>query len=134
MQNLKNSQNFLINKNLVRNLIVKSKLEKNDTVIEIGPGKGIITNLLAEYVGNVIAIEYDENLFRILVSQNKFENIEYVYGDFLKYHLPSKQRYKVFSNIPFQITADIIKKITEDNNSAEEIFLIVQTTCCITNQ
>lgn len=91
MQNLKNSQNFLINKNLVRNLIVKSKLEKNDTVIEIGPGKGIITNLLAEYVGNVIAIEYDENLFRILVSQNKFENIEYVYGDFLKYHLPSKQ-------------------------------------------
>ena len=126
MQNLKNSQNFLINKNLVRNLIVKSKLEKNDTVIEIGPGKGIITNLLAEYVGNVIAIEYDENLFRILVSQNKFENIEYVYGDFLKYHLPSKQRYKVFSNIPFQITADIIKKITEDNNSAEEIFLIVQ--------
>ena len=97
MQNLKNSQNFLINKNLVRNLIVKSKLEKNDTVIEIGPGKGIITNLLEEYVGNVIAIEYDENLFRI-----------------------------VFSNIPFQITADIIKKITEYNNSAEEIFLIVQ--------
>ena len=84
MQNLKNSQNFLINKNLVRNLIVKSKLEKNDTVIEIGPGKGIITNLLAEYVGNVIAIEYDENLFRILVSQNKFENIEYVYGDFFE--------------------------------------------------
>ena len=40
--------------------------------------------------------------------------------------MPSKQRYKVFSNIPFQITADIIKKITEDNNSAEEIFLIVQ--------
>ena len=66
------------------------------------------------------------NVLVLSIEENKFENIEYVYGDFLKYHLPSKQRYKVFSNIPFQITADIIKKITEDNNSAEEIFLIVQ--------
>ena len=49
MQNLKNSQNFLINKNLVRNLIVKSKLEKNDTVIEIGPGKGL--NMTRIYLG-----------------------------------------------------------------------------------
>lgn len=126
MQNLKNSQNFLFDKKLVYNLILKSKLDKNDTVIEIGPGKGIITNLLAESVGNVIAIEYDENLYRTLVSRNSHKNVEYIYGDFLKYHLPSNQRYKVFSNIPFQITADIIKKITEDNNPAEEIFLIVQ--------
>lgn len=126
MQNLKNSQNFLIDKKLVESLILKSKLGKTDTVIEIGPGKGIITNLLAEYVNNVIAIEYDENLHRTLVLQNKFENIDYVHGDFLKYQLPSNQKYKVFSNIPFQITADIIKKITEDKNPAEEIFLIVQ--------
>lgn len=110
MQNLKNSQNFLVDKNLVRNLIQKSQLNKNDIVVEIGPGKGIITNLLAEQVGNVIAIEYDENLYKALVSQNQFDNIEYVYDDFLKYHLPRNQKYKVFSNIPFQITADIIKK------------------------
>lgn len=70
MQNLKNSQNFLVDKNLVRNLIQKSQLNKNDIVVEIGPGKGIITNLLAEQVGNVIAIEYDENLYKALVSQN----------------------------------------------------------------
>lgn len=126
MQNLKNFQNFLVDKNLVRNLIQKSQLNKNDIVVEIGPGKGIITNLLAEQVGNVIAIEYDENLYKALVSQNQFDNIEYVYDDFLKYHLPRNQKYKVFSNIPFQITADIIKKITDDNNPAEDIFLIVQ--------
>lgn len=126
MQNLKNSQNFLIDKKLVESLILKSKLGKNDTVIEIGPGKGIITNLLAEYVGAVIAIEYDEGLYRELVSQNQFDNVAYVYKDFLEYNLPNNQRYKVFSNIPFQITTDIIKKITEDKNPAEEIFLIVQ--------
>lgn len=80
MQNLKNSQNFLVDKNLVRNLIQKSQLNKNDIVVEIGPGKGIITNLLAEQVGNVIAIEYDENLYKALVSQNQFDNIEYVYN------------------------------------------------------
>lgn len=125
MQNLKNSQNFLVDKQLVRKLIIRSNLTKNDTVLEIGPGKGIITNLLAEYVENVIAIEYDEQLFKKLVSQNGFDNISYIYGDFLQYDLP-KHGYKVFSNIPFQITADIVKKITDNNNPATDIFLIVQ--------
>lgn len=126
MSNIKYSQNFLNNKELVRQLIELANIQGNDYVIEIGPGKGIITDILSEYAKKITAIEFDKKLYDQLMKKNKKENIEYVYSDFLKYKLPTRREYKVFSNIPFQITADIIRKLTERWNSPEEIFLIVQ--------
>lgn len=126
MQNLKNSQNFLVDKKLVNELVVKSKINNTDRVIEIGPGKGTITGVLAQYAKEVIAVEYDKALFEGLLSHHSSNNVEYVYGDILQYKLPIKGEYKVFSNIPFQITANIIKKLTEAPNPPKEIFLIVQ--------
>lgn len=125
MMNLKNSQNFLNDKNLVEYLVRNSSINSDDTVLEIGPGKGIITNMLANYAERVIAVEYDKMLFDALVEKNKKENVEYIFNDILKIKLPS-YKYKVFSNIPFQITADIIKKLTENSNCPEDIYLIVQ--------
>ena len=57
MKNLGYSQNFLVNKKLVERLISKSNIDVTDYVIEIGPGKGIITDVLSQHAGEVVAVE-----------------------------------------------------------------------------
>ena len=120
------SQNFTVNPLLVANLIEQSSLTKEDVVYEVGSGTGIITSELAKRCKKVVAIEIDKNLARKL--QTKFinvPNIEVREGDFLLYPL-TEQKYKVFSNIPFNITAAIVKKLTEAKNLPIDIFLFVQ--------
>lgn len=124
--NLQHSQNFLRDPELVQELIQKSSLCKEDTVIDIGAGKGIITELLAKSVKSVIAIEPDTNLYSYLQDKFKeYRNVHIQKIDFLKSDLP-KEQYKVFSNIPFSITADIIKRLLGAQNSPEDSYLIVQ--------
>ncbi len=125
-QVLSHSQNFLNNKSLVRKLVNESNLKNEDLVYEIGPGKGIITQELAEICSKVVAIEFDKNLYENLINNfiNK-ENVEIIFGDFLKKDL-TKGQYKVFSNIPFNITAEILSKITNLDNPSEDSFLIMQ--------
>ncbi len=124
---LENSQNFLYNDKLVAQLIGKSNVEKGDIVIEIGPGKGIITKQLAKKCSKVYAIEYDPYLCSKL---NKLfyniENVEIRHGDFLEFMLPEKQKYKVFSSIPYNITSAILSKLTSFSNPPEDAYLIVQ--------
>ena len=124
--NLQHSQNFLRDPKLVQELIQKSSLRKEDTVLDIGAGKGIITELLAKSVKSVIAIEPDIKLHSYLQDKFKeYRNVHIQKIDFLKSDLP-KEQYKVFSNIPFGITADIIKKLLGAQNSPEDSYLIVQ--------
>lgn len=124
--NLQHSQNFLRDPKLVQELIGKSSLQKNDTVFEIGAGKGIITELLAKSVKSVIAIEPDAKLYDYLQEKLKeYSNVHIQKIDFLKSDLP-KEHYKVFSNIPFNVTAEVIKKLLGAQNSPQDSYLIVQ--------
>ncbi len=124
--NLQHSQNFLRDPKLVMELIKKSSLNKEDTVIDIGAGKGIITELLAKSVKSVIAIEPDVKLYGYLQDKFKeYSNVHIQKIDFLKSDLP-KEQYKVFSNIPFNITAEVIKKLLGAQNSPQDSYLIVQ--------
>jgi 23S rRNA (adenine-N6)-dimethyltransferase len=110
----------------VRSLVEKSNIGKRDTVVEIGPGKGIITEQLANRCNRVIGIEYDHSLIAGLKNKfENFDNIEIVEGDFLKWDLPNYP-YKVFSNIPFNMTADIVTKLLGSKNSPESTYLIMQ--------
>ena len=119
------SQNNLVNPKLIAKLIRKFSIGKNDKVIEIGPGRGIITQELLKASGKVIAVEIDNHLYHHLVEKYKYsKNLELMQGDILKFNLPSCA-YKVFANIPFIITADIIKKLTSDSNF-QEAYLIIQ--------
>ena len=68
MKNLGYSQNFLVNKKLVERLISKSNIDVTDYVIEIGPGKGIITDVLSQHAGEVVAVEYDQELYNNLLK------------------------------------------------------------------
>ena len=125
--NLKHSQNFLVNKNTIKNLIKKANVNKDDYIIEIGPGNGALTYELSKNVNKLTAIEYDEKLFNSLVNNSSNpDNIEFIHKDFLDYNLPNKGKYKVFSNIPYQITSNIMDKLLNAENLPNEIFLVVQ--------
>lgn len=67
-----------------------------------------------------------QELYNNLVRYHSHDNVTYIFGDFLKYKLPLNRRYKIFSNIPFQITADIIRKLTDDVNPPSDINIIIQ--------
>lgn len=123
---IKYSQNFIKSSGLIAKLLSKSSITSTDTVCEIGAGTGLITAELAKHSKQVLAFEADSRLATNL--RQKFattENVKLVEGDFLKQELPS-QPYKVFSNIPFNITADIVRKLVEAAIPPEETYLFVQ--------
>lgn len=121
------SQNFLTSGKTIRRIIYKTTLNKNDRVIEIGAGKGHITRELKKVCKQVTAIEVDKKLY--LKLNEKFsdaDNIHLVNRDFLKWNLPRYGDYKIFSNIPFNITTKIIHKITNAHNPPTDSWLIME--------
>ncbi len=128
--NIKNkigfTQNFLRSSEVVKNLLVKTTINSNDTVYEIGAGTGVITSVLAQFCKRVVAIELDDNLYNNLKNKLQYlSNVEIRYGDFLSEPLPVYS-YKVFSNLPFMITSDIIKKLINSDNPPIDMYIIVQ--------
>jgi 16S rRNA (adenine1518-N6/adenine1519-N6)-dimethyltransferase len=110
MVNKKLGQHFLIDKSVAKREISYATLDSNDTVLEIGPGKGILTQLLAQKVKQVIAIEIDSNLISHL-KQLVPDNVLLINADVLDidYHeLPTFN--KIVANLPFQISSPITFK------------------------
>ena len=127
MYRLSHSQNYFHDKGLVRYLVKQSSITDEDLVIEIGSGKGILTETLAERAKHVHAIEKDWTLSESLRDTfSRTPNITVHSADFLTYRLPAKQPYKVFSNVPFTITADLIRRILTDENPPVDTYLILQ--------
>lgn len=122
---LRHSQNFLVNKKLVHQLVKVAEFSKHDTVVEIGPGKGIITRALAEQAGHVIAIEKDEHLTKRLMRASLPENVTLYSADVLTFPMPTTP-YRVFANIPFRHTAAIVGKLTTGVAPPVDTRLVVQ--------
>jgi len=127
-RNLSHSQNFFKEERDVRKLISKTDISSSDAVIEIGPGTGIITNALLKKAGKVIAIELDEGLYNQLkINFKNNDNLILLNKNFLEWKPRRDAKYKIFSNIPFNTTADIIKHIVEVINPAPiSTYLITQ--------
>ena len=106
------SQNFLKNPCLIDQLLNRYNLMPEDTIYEIGPGKGIIIERLAQRCRQVIAIEKDPCLVELLHRRfAHVPNITIHEGDFLQFRLPISH-YKVFASIPFNITTAIVTRLT----------------------
>ena len=127
-------QNFLNDQNVVNRIIKCADLSNEDVVLEIGPGKGILTEKIAKVCKKVVAIEIDERLVKILYDtlRNK-ENIEIVHDDVLKINLPElvekklkTKSYKLVANIPHYITSQIIRLLLETKYPPKEMILMVQ--------
>lgn len=121
------SQNFLWNRELVSKLIRNSSISQNDSVLEIGAGKGIITEQLLGICRKLTAIESDHRFYAFLKEnlpvKPDFQLLPY---DFLVYPLPPTEPFKVFSNIPFSITGEIVKKLLFPPNPPLDSYLVVQ--------
>lgn len=124
-------QNFLIDKNILNKIVESSNITKEDTVIEIGPGMGCLTEFLAINAKNVIAYEIDpdmvENLGELLVE---YSNVEVVLQDFLKadlskYNTEEKcKNIKVVANLPYYITTPIIFKLLSETKIKQFTFMV----------
>jgi 23S rRNA (adenine-N6)-dimethyltransferase len=119
------SKNFIKSRRLVEELLAQTDINDQDLVVEIGPGKGIITEELVRRAGEVIAVEKDKELFKKLINIFKNQNnLKIINQDFLEFSLPRKS-FKVVSNIPFSITAKIVNKFLTEQ-MPEEMYLIMQ--------
>jgi 23S rRNA (adenine-N6)-dimethyltransferase len=120
------SQNFLRSPRLVERLLDRSGIGADDLVIEIGPGRGVITERLAARCRQVLAVEQDPVLVEELRGQFAHApNVALFAGDFLTFPLPLTA-YKVFANIPFNITAAIVGKLTSGTSPPVDTYLAVQ--------
>lgn len=120
------SQNFLTSSFTVNKIINLSSIGKTDHVVEIGAGKGHITDKLIKKSGSVTAVEIDRSLYGKLTEKFKdTANLRLVCTDFLNWSLPTTP-YKVFANIPFNETTDIIRKLTGSGNLPEEAWLVIE--------
>jgi 23S rRNA (adenine-N6)-dimethyltransferase len=120
------AQNFLRSSKLARSLLDASSIGSRDIVYEIGPGRGIITTELAQIAHKVIAIEKDPNLARQLRQRfQDVDNVQIIANDFLVYHIHDRE-YKIFANIPYNITACIVRKIFYTSPMPSEAYLIMQ--------
>lgn len=133
--NKKLGQNFLISDEVINKIINASKIDKEDLVIEIGPGLGTLTSNLLENAGKVIAIELDKNMIKILKDRfNLYDNLILLNEDVLKVDLKElitkysnkEGKVKVVANLPYYITTPIIMKLLEDRLDIESITVMVQ--------
>lgn len=130
-------QNFLINEEVVNNIVNSSNINKDDLVIEIGPGLGTLTEYLLEKAGRVVAIELDTRMIKILNERFfMYDNFSLLNQDVLKVDLASlikeeKEKYdlknaKIVANLPYYITTPIIMKLLEEELDIESITVMIQ--------
>lgn len=129
-------QNFLKSQKIVEDIVLAGKVNKNDIIIEIGPGEGIMTKELLKNAKKIIAIEKDHRLIPIL--KEKFKNeisskkLEIIEADILEIDPMSKSLfdikdgYKIVANIPYYITGQIIRKFLESDYQPDSMTLLVQ--------
>jgi 23S rRNA (adenine-N6)-dimethyltransferase len=126
MQEIRFTQNFYTNIEHLKGLIKNAHFQIDDIVLDIGFGDGVITKELLNYTKKIISYEKDEKYFNKLSELSKqFPQIIINEKDFTTVELP-KSPFKVFSNIPFAISSEIINKITNDNSQLLEAYLFVQ--------
>ncbi|HEX2926251.1 MAG TPA: rRNA adenine N(6)-methyltransferase family protein, partial [Ruminiclostridium sp.] len=124
---LKDSQNFLTSRRILKRLLQRTTINRQDDVIEIGPGKGHITSLLIEKSHHVTAVELDDYLYCKLYDKfTGIDKLTLIHKDFLQFRLPERSDYKVFANIPFSITTQILRKLTECVNPPIDMWLTME--------
>jgi len=127
-------QNFLIDQNILDNIIEAAEITKDDFVLEIGPGIGSLTQYLAENAGKVVAVEIDKTLIPILrETLAGYENLEIINEDVLKLDINklideknSGKPIKVVANLPYYITTPIIMELLERRMNVKSITVMVQ--------
>lgn len=121
-------QNFLKNPEIARKMTVAAAIIQSDTIIEVGPGTGILTEELVKTGAKIFAVEKDFDLIEKLKRNvGEPKNLKIVHQDALWFdHSTIDGNYKVVANIPYNITSPLIRKFIESENKPEMMVLMVQ--------
>ena len=120
-------QHFLVDSNALDVIMETAQVQITDTVVEVGPGLGVLTERLLAAAGRVVAFEYDPEMVAILLKD--FPGLELIGGDVLRTApaaLPGLAPYKLVANIPYQITAPLLRLFLEGECPPESLTLLVQ--------
>jgi len=130
-------QNFLVNPDVIFAIIDYANITHEDTILEIGPGVGFVTEQLVKHAKKVIAVELDEEAI-IELKKIDCDNLQIIHQDILKTDIsalvPEGEKLKVVANIPYYITAPIIAHLlgevddmnNKNRNSIKDVILMVQ--------
>ena len=123
-------QNFLIDENVVHQIVEAAELSEADIVLEVGPGIGTLTQGLAESKAQVVAVELDTRLLPVLATTLEgYDNVRVVHGDILKVNIMEEvgaPSFKVCANLPYYITTPIIFALLEKRLPMERLVAMVQ--------
>jgi len=124
-------QNFLINEEVFNKIVKVADLKKDDVVLEVGPGLGFLTVKLAQKVKQVIAVELDDKLARVLktgLEAKGVGNVEVVNESVLQLSIADLRLpiYKIVANLPYNITSIFLRKFLEADNKPELMVLMLQ--------
>ncbi|SPP63806.1 16S rRNA (adenine(1518)-N(6)/adenine(1519)-N(6))-dimethyltransferase RsmA [Nitrospira lenta] len=121
-------QNFLIDPNIVRKIVALADISQNDPVLEIGPGRGVLTEVLCKTAGHVTAVEIDPRLYAYLTErQAEFPNLTLVLDDALVYpveNLPSGTI--VVANLPYYISTPLLFRLLDQRDRFPRLVLMLQ--------
>ena len=126
-------QNFLTDENLAKKIVNSLEIKPDDTVVEIGPGQGVLTKYLVGLTDDLFAVELDRHIVEEL--KVKYENkLQLIHKDFLKVNIAeeifskrkNKGKLKIIGNIPYNITTEIIFRLTENRLMISDAVLMMQ--------
>jgi 16S rRNA (adenine1518-N6/adenine1519-N6)-dimethyltransferase len=120
-------QHWLNDQQTLKNIVNYAQINKQDYVLEIGPGLGSLTAFISQKAGSVLAIEIDRDLFNMLKIGNQEDNLEFVNEDILKFDFTKLPRnYKIVANIPYYLTSHLIRLLSESTNPPLKVVLLIQ--------
>ncbi len=128
-------QNFLVDGNVVHNIVQAAEVKNTDTVVEIGPGLGALTEALVQTGAEVLALEIDRKLAEVVESELKgYKNLRVLVKDALKADLDKlvsgyccgSAKYKVVGNLPYYITSALLKHFLENGKNISEMVFMMQ--------
>jgi len=122
-------QNYLHDKNIIKKIVGEINPQPDDTIVEIGPGRGALTELIYGKTENFIAVEIDRRVIEDL--QSKFPDLQLIQKDFLKVDISTiidsnKKKLRVIGNIPYNLTSSIVFKTIRNADLIEDAILMVQ--------
>jgi 16S rRNA (adenine1518-N6/adenine1519-N6)-dimethyltransferase len=128
-------QNFLIDTNILHNIVATAELSRETAAIEIGPGIGALTEQLCRTAGKVVCVEIDQRLLPILAETlSPYDNVEIVHADVLQLdlhqmiaeRLSAYEQISVVANLPYYVTTPILMKLLEERLPLQNIVVMIQ--------
>ena len=122
-------QNFLFDENVLARIVEAAELQPFEPVLEIGPGLGSLTRVLAQTAASVTAVELDNRFIPILQTElDYFDNVRVIHGDILEQNLDAlfDRPYKVVANVPYYITGAILRHLLSAKQKPITVVMTVQ--------